>query len=194
MKNSVLMAPVALAVTGMALFASAADSNGAEKWRRVDFDADLTSYIVNLGSVKRDGNNASLWELNVPGRTGISFAAGHHTMVQRLFNCADSSQRLGEVLVHRSLGAKPEKIPHEDLSFKVQGNSLDELEMKFACGGEVWPDTAATSNYTSLQQAVAKAFGDAIKLPREQSNRTLRGMGPMTAGPPRQGGGPPVAN
>jgi hypothetical protein len=175
--------------------AALAAAPAAEQWRRIDFDADLTSYLVNLQSVQKQGDTATVWELNVPGRTSLSTGSENHTLVQRRFDCRGGSQKLGDVLLYRKLSAKAEKLPHEDLSFRVQPGSMDEIEMKLACEGQAPPTTAATIEYSSVKEAVAKAFGDAIKLPREQSNRTLRGMGPggpmPQSGNARQGGAPP---
>ena len=153
-------------------------STAKQQWLRIDFDADLTSYLVDLQSPQRNGDIATLWELNVPGRTSISTGGENHTLVQRIFDCKAGTQKLGDLLLYRSLNAKAEKIPHEDLSFKMQPGSIDDIEMKLACDKQAPTATAASVQYSSLTEAVKKAFGDAIKLPREESNRTLRSLFP----------------
>lgn len=168
---------------------AATDGPSSEQlWRRIDFDADLTTYLVNLKQVSRKGDIASVWELDVPGRTSLSTGGQAHALVERLFNCKDGTQRLGEVLQYRDLSGKAESLKHEDISFKVQAGSLDETEMKLACNNEPPP---ANVEYPSIAEAVAHAFGDAVKLPREQSNKTLKGMGgPMGMGPPPNAAAP----
>ena len=164
--------------TSVSYAAEPATPPAKEQWLRIDFDADLTSYLVNLQSPQRTGDIATLWELNVPGRTSISTGGENHTLVQRIFDCKVGNQKLGEVLLYRTLQAKAEKIPHEDLSFKTQPGSIDDIEMKLACDKQMPAATAATVQYSSLAEAVKKAFGDAIKLPRADSNRTLRSLFP----------------
>ena len=180
--RGVLMAAVATALLGSGA-ARAADQH----WRRIDFDADLTSYLLDMQSVQRTGDIASVRELNVPGRTSISTGGEHHSIVQRLFDCKAGTQKLGEVLLYRDLKARAEKIPHEDLGFKVEPGSIDDIEFQYACNGKQPAQTEATVEYVSVEQAVRKAFADAIKLPREQSNRTLKGFPP--GGPPPQAPG-----
>ncbi|MGC3981785.1 MAG: hypothetical protein QM808_11025 [Steroidobacteraceae bacterium] len=166
-------------------------ADNAEQWQRIDFDADLTSYLVNLKQVSRKGDIGTIWELNVPGRTSISTGGQNHTLIERLFDCKAGTQRIGQVLVYANLGAKAKSLPHEDISYKLQPNSIDEIEAKLACDGTAPEANVYTSlQYSSTKEAVTKAFGDAIKLPREQSNKTLKGLGPM--GPPAAGNAPPA--
>lgn len=171
-------------VVSLALGLSAVNAaDSPEQWRRLDFDADLTSYLVNVKQLSRKGDIGTVWELNVPGRTSISTGAQNHTLVERLFDCKNATQRIGQVLMYPSLGAKAKSLAHEDISYKVQPNSIDETEMKMACDN-LQPEATVYNSveYGSIKEAVTKAFGDAIKLPREQSNKTLKGLGPM--GPP----------
>lgn len=175
-----LMAGVVFALST----ACAADNN--EQWRRLDFDADLTSYLVNVKQLSRTGDTGTVWELNVPGRTSLSVGAQNHMLVERIFDCRNGTQRIGQVLLYAKLGAKAKPLSHEDISYKVQPNSIDETEMKMACDNfQPEPTVYNEVVYGSTQEAVTKAFGDAIKLPREQSNKTLRGLGGM--GPPPSG-------
>ncbi|MFT3906966.1 MAG: hypothetical protein QM718_11720 [Steroidobacteraceae bacterium] len=178
----------ALQAALMAILLGCAAAQAADQhWRRIDFDADLTSYLLDMQSVQRTGDIASVKELNVPGRTSISTGAEHHSIVQRLFDCKAGTQKLGEVLLYRDLKARAEKIPHEDPGFKVEPGSIDDIEFQYACHGRQPAQTEATVEYASVEQAVRKAFADAIKLPREQSNRTLKGFPP--GGPPPQAPG-----
>ena len=160
----------------------------AESWQRIDFDADLTTYLVSKERISREGNVAALWELNVPGRTSISTGQQNHTLVERLFDCEAKTQKIGEVLMFSWLGADAEPLPHADISYAMQPGSIDEIEMKLACDGIQPAENVYTSqNYSSIDEAITRAFADAVKLPREQSNKTLKGLGPM--GPPSSADG-----
>ena len=39
---------------------------GAEDWRKIDFDADLTTYLVDIDRIEHSGDTASVFELDVP--------------------------------------------------------------------------------------------------------------------------------
>ena len=159
----------------------------AETWQRIDFDADLTTYLVSSARMKREGNLATVWELNVPGRTAISTGAQNHTLVERLFDCQTKTQTIGQVLMYAQLGAPAQSLTHADISYEVQSGSLDEIEMNMACDStQPAQDVYTKQTYASLEAAVNQAFGDAVKLPREQSNKTLKGLGDM-GGPPPNG-------
>lgn len=162
-----------VAVAGCACWPTSAHA-AEQRWHRIDFDADLTTYLVDLDSVSRSGGRATIMELDAPGRTAISVGLGNHLLMKRVFNCADGTQHLEDVVLYRAPGGRGEPLAHSTAEFKVEPGTLDETQMKIACDGAAAPGDV---EYGSVAEAVRKAFGDAVKLPREQSNRTLRGLG-----------------
>jgi hypothetical protein len=175
----VLAASVALAGTAR-----------AEDWRKIDFDADLTTYLVDIDRIEHNGDTASVHELNVPGRTSIATGAQSHTQFERRFDCAKGTETLGDIFYYRTLADRGQKLTHPDISFPVRRRSLDEIMFHMACHGTAAPGKIG---YASVEQAVHRAFMDAIKLPADQSVRTRQAfeppgeplMGPVGPPPPR---------
>lgn len=167
--------------------AAEAWNTSGELWRRIDFDADLTGYLINLKQVERKGDEAWAWELHAPARTAISVGLENHLIIKRHFNCIIKSERLDDLYLFRDLQAKGIKLAHADTEFKVSSGSIDEASMKFACDG-VEPTPGV--EYGSRAEAVQRSFADAVKLPSAQSNRTMRGFG--GGRPPAGPGGEPL--
>jgi hypothetical protein len=147
----------------------------AEDWRKIDFDADLTTYLIDIDRIKHSGDAASVLELNVPGRTSIATGAESHTVFERRFDCAKGTEKLGEIIYYRNLADGGRKLAHPETSFSVRRGSLDEIMFEMACHGAAAPNA---SGYISVTQAVHRAFMDAIKLPADQSVRTRRAFEP----------------
>jgi hypothetical protein len=162
----------------------------AEDWRKIDFDADLTTYLVDIDRIEHNGDNASVHELNVPGRTSIATGGQSHTLLERRFDCTKGTETLGDIFHYRTLTDRGQQLAHPDITFPVRRRSLDEIMFNMACHGAAPPNP---SGYPSIEQAVHRAFMDAIKLPADQSVRTRRPfeppgeplMGPADAPPPR---------
>lgn len=150
---------------GLSLWASTAL---ADDWRKIDFDADLTTYLINVDHITHEGDLARVPELNVPGRTGIGTGGQSHTTFDRIFDCQHGTERLGEIRFFRALDDKGQVLSHEDRSFDVRRGSLDETMFNIACRS-AGPSQA--SGYPSVTVAVQRAFMDAIKLPADQSVR-----------------------
>jgi hypothetical protein len=180
-------AAVMMALTFSLALAGAAR---AEDWRRIDFDADLTTYLVDISRIEHSGDSARVFELNVPGRTAIATGAESHTMFERQFDCAKGTEKLGSIFYYVSLADRGRQLTHPDTSFSVRRGSLDEIMFNIACHGGASPSAAG---YASVEQAVRRAFMDAIKLPADQSVRTQRPfkppgdpiIGPADTPPPR---------
>lgn len=175
-----------LLTIALVLGAVTAPANGSETWRRIDFDADLTSYLVEITHPPTPAPTARVRELNVPGRTSLSTGLRGYSMVERIFDCAAETQRLASVTVYRGLGHTGKSLAIPNAEIAVQPGSIDAVEMAFACHRTVPAMSEVSADYMSVADAVEHAFGDAIKLPRELSNKTLRGLGPMGA-PPANG-------
>ncbi|MGA3157039.1 MAG: hypothetical protein ABSE43_05665 [Steroidobacteraceae bacterium] len=159
----------------LTLSSALAGAARADDWRKIDFDADLTTYLVDVDHIQHTGDSASVFELNVPGRTSIATGAESHTMFERQFDCAKGTERLGDIFYHRNLADHGQQLSHPDSSFSVRHGSLDEIMFNMACHGVAPPSAAG---YSSVEQAVHRAFMDAIKLPAEQSVRMQRPFEP----------------
>lgn len=149
--------------------ASLVRADTAQDWRKIDFDADLTTYLVDIHQITHSGDSARLIELSVPGRTSIATGAQSHTRIERLFDCAHGSENLGEITYFRSLTDAGRRLAHPDQQFEIRSGSLDEIMFNMACHGASAP---SSSGYSSVEEAVRRSFMDAIKLPPDQSVRT----------------------
>ncbi len=159
----------------LAVTVALAGTARAEDWRTIDFDADLTTYLVDIDRIEHNGDTASVHELNVPGRTSIATGAQSHTEFERRFDCAKGTETLGDLFYYRTLADRGKQLTHPDLTFPVRRRSLDEIMFNMACHGAAAHNAAG---YASIEQAVRRAFMDAIKLPAEQSVRTRQAFEP----------------
>jgi hypothetical protein len=147
----------------------------AEDWRKIDFDADLTTYLVDIDRIEHSGDTATVHELHVPGRTSIATGGQSHTQIERRFVCARGTETLGDIFYFRTLADRGKLLTHPDITFPVRRRSLDEIIFNIACHGAAAPNA---SGYASIEQAVHRAFMDAIKLPADQSVRTRQAFEP----------------
>ena len=161
----------------------------ADRFATVDFDADLRTVLVDLDSIKHDGAAASLWDLQVEGRTSALTGSYFHVKAKRDYDCTAGTEVTSQLLLYRSLAARPVSLAVPQAVFTPSRGSINARELAMACNGVAPAGTV----YDTEADAVRNAFGDAVKLPAEQSNRTTHGpMGPMGApmGPPPGKPGP----
>jgi len=171
-----ILRPILLLVLPALLLAGRAC---AEEWTTIDFDADLRTMLIDTDSVQHSGNHASLTELEVEGRTAQTRGDQFHVLVDRAFDCDADTATVTKVQVFNDLASAGTSLPVPAVTYTPRAGSIDGTEFDIACKGTV-PQSA--NIYPSVAEAVNNAFGDAVKLPASQSNRTTKGMAGM--GPP----------
>ena len=179
MRPTILFALPALLLAALLLAGVA----HAEEWVKIDFDADLRTMLVNTDSVQHNGNQASLTELQVEGRTAATRGDEFHILVDRAFDCDAGTSTVTKVQVFPDLSSTGTILPIPKVTYSPRSGSIDAIEMNIACKGNV---PQSSNIYPSVAAAVASAFGDAVKLPASDSNRTTKGM--LGMGPPPQAG------